>query len=446
MLALPQHSRQSVNIWPGFVDALASVLLVLIFTLLIYVLAQFFLSTQLSDKDLALKQLSRAVHELSDALSLEREHSAQLSQTMDELTVRLNATVTARDALQLRLTEMIQRAETAENQSTQLRLDMDELRKNASVDKEKIRLQLMEIASLQEDLHTLRQVRAQLENEIAALAAGIKQRDEELTAIRDRNQALEARLADEQERTRLAQRVIEKRKIRIQELTAQIANVDRAMREQQALSDKAQSQVTRLTQQILALREQLTGLSAALELAETQAKSQQLKIAELSQQLNTALAQKVEELSRYRSEFFGRLREVLGKRPDIRIQGDRFVFPSELLFESASAELGPQGRQQLVQLAETLKSVAKTIPADIEWILRIDGHTDRRPIRTVQFPSNWELSTGRALAITKFLVQQGIPPHRLVAAGFGEFHPLDIAETPESYRRNRRIEIKLTSR
>lgn len=446
MFAATQRRRRTVDIWPGFVDALASVLMVLIFTLLIFFVAQFFLSNQLSGRDLALMQLSRGINELADALSLEREQSAELNKTIGQLNDRLNVTVAERDSLMERLALVTQRAESAETRSQQLQFRMDELQTIVEADKDKIRIQLMEIASLQEDIYALRQLRTKLESQIEGLATRVKKRDEELAMVRDRSLALEARLADEKERTLLAQKVIDKRNIRIQELTAKIASVDRALSEQRELSDSAQGQMTLLNQQIAALREQISGLSAALELSEAKVEDQKVEIEDLGRRLNVALAHKVEELSRYRSEFFGRLREVLGNRADIRIQGDRFVFPSELLFETGSASLEEEGQQQLASLAATLKSVAKTIPKDIDWILRVDGHTDRRPIHTPQFPSNWELSTARALSIVNYLVAQGIPPQRLVAAGFGEFHPIDPADTAEAYQRNRRIEIKLTGR
>ncbi|MCP3669949.1 MAG: OmpA family protein, partial [Gammaproteobacteria bacterium] len=155
---------------------------------------------------------------------------------------------------------------------------------------------------------------------------------------------------------------------------------------------------------------------------------------------------KVKELSSYRSEFFGRLREVLGDHPDIHVVGDRFMFQSELLFASASADLGDAGRVQLKKLAATLKEVTAQIPSDINWILRVDGHTDRNPINTEEFPSNWELSTARALSIVTFLVAEGIAPGRLAATGFAEFHPLDSSKTTDAFSRNRRIELKLTER
>jgi chemotaxis protein MotB len=446
MYALTQRRRRSVDIWPGFVDALASVLMVLIFTLLIFVVAQFFLSNQLSDKDAALMQLSRGINDLADALSLERKQGEVLNKNIEQLTERLNATLSERDNLIRRLSLVTQRAGIAESRAAQLQEQRDELHAAMNVDKEKIRLQLLEIASLQEDIYALRQLRSKLENDITELSSGVKQRERDLASVRDRNMALEAKLADEKERTLLAQRVINKRNINIQELVAKIASADSALSEQRELSDNANAQVTLLNQQLSALRKQIAGLSSALEISESRVNEQKIEIADLGKRLNVALAHKVEELSRYRSEFFGRLREVLGDREDIRIQGDRFVFPSELFFESASAQLGSKGQTQLTRLAETLKSVAGSIPSDLDWILRIDGHTDRRPINTAQFPSNWELSTARALSIVNYLVAKGISPRRLVAAGFGEFHPLDESDTPQAYQRNRRIEIKLTGR
>ncbi len=427
MFALSRRSRYGINVWPGFVDALASILLVFIFVVLIFVLAQFFLKEALVGGERALDQLSRQVNELADTLSLEREKSTALSATIDDLSARLKATLAERDSLNRRLALTTERAQAAEGEAAQLRATVEDALATITVDKERIELQLREVASLQRDITALRQLRKDLEAQVGSLAAGIEQRDTELLAARDRSKALEARLAESQERTRLAQAEIDKRGIRLRELSAQ-----------------SRSRVQTLSQQIAALREQLSQLSAALALAESQAKEQKVEIAELGKRLNVALARRVQELNRYRSEFFGRLREVLGERSDIRIVGDRFVFPAELLFPTASAILVPEGRKQLAQLARTLKAVTRTIPADIDWVLRVDGHSDRRPIHTARFPSNWELSTARALSVVNYLISQGIPPKRLVAAGFGEFRPLDDANTEKAYARNRRIEIKLT--
>ena len=201
-----------------------------------------------------------------------------------------------------------------------------------------------------------------------------------------------------------------------------------------------------MNRQIAALRLQLARIAEALEASEAEAKEQQIQIADLGKRLNVALASKVQELARYRSEFFGRLRNVLGDRPDILVVGDRFVFQSEVLFATGSAELGGEGQQQLARLAATLNQIATEIPADINWVLRVDGHTDRRPINTPQYASNWELSTARAISVVRFLIAQDVPPERLAATGFGEFQPLDPRDDEIAYRRNRRIELKLTQR
>ena len=201
-----------------------------------------------------------------------------------------------------------------------------------------------------------------------------------------------------------------------------------------------------ISEQLRALRRQLAALNEALEASEAKNTAQNTQIVNLGQRLNAALATRVQELARYRSEFFGRLREVLGNRADIRIVGDRFVFQSEVLFASGAAELNPAGGQQLVELARTLIHISSDIPVELDWVLRVDGHTDVNPISTFQFPSNWELSSARATSVVKFLIEQGIPPNRLVAAGFGQYQPLDTSNDEIAFRRNRRIEFKLTQR
>lgn len=444
MFALTRRGRHGVNVWPAFVDALAAVLLVFIFIVLMFVVAQFFLSEILAGRNRALDALSEQVAALANTLALEREKTATLGDTIAELSSRLDATLAERDSLAERLTVTTQRLEYAESQTAQLQARLEDADKIIAADKQRIELQLKELASLQQDIAALRQLRKELEARVGDLDATLKQRDQEILAERDRSKALDARLAEQIERTRLSQVEIEKRDIRVRELTSQVATLDRALAQEQELSGQAQGRVELLTQQVAALREQLKRLAGALALAEKQVKEQEVQLDELGRRLNLALARKVEELNRYRSEFFGRLREVLGEHPSIRIVGDRFVFQSELLFPTASASLVPEGKRQLAQLAETLKTVTHEIPTDIDWVLRVDGHTDRRPIRTEQFPSNWALSTARALSVVQYLIAQGIAPRHLAATGFGEFRPLDHADTAAAYARNRRIEIKLT--
>jgi chemotaxis protein MotB len=215
---------------------------------------------------------------------------------------------------------------------------------------------------------------------------------------------------------------------------------------QKQISQRALSQVELLNQQIAALRRQIGALEEALNASESRDKESQTKIADLGRRLNVALAQRVQELSRYRSDFFGRLREILGDRPDIRIVGDRFVFQSEVLFATGSDEISPAGADELAKVADGVKQLISEIPDDIDWVLQVNGHTDKRPITGGRFKSNWELSAARAISVVQYFISQGIPPTRLVAAGFGEFQPLEDADTDEAYAKNRRIELKLTAR
>ena len=206
------------------------------------------------------------------------------------------------------------------------------------------------------------------------------------------------------------------------------SELNKALESEKQVTSRALAQIEVLNQQISALRRQLAALEEALDASEKRDKESQARIADLGQRLNVALAQRVQELSRYRSDFFGRLRAILGNRPDIRIVGDRFVFQSEVFFDTGQAVLLPEGRAELDKLASALIELDKQIPAEIAWVLRVDGHTDVRPIASPLFKSNWELSSARAISVVQYLVSLGVPAQRLVAAGFGEFQPLDTAD------------------
>jgi chemotaxis protein MotB len=346
-VALPgrRQRRLGIDIWPGFVDALSQLLIIIIFVVLIFTAAQFYLTRALSGSESRVDELTRKISELANQLSLAEKNERDLTVSLAQTSKELQASIAARDQMQANIADLAAR--------------VDESRSTA---------------------------RNQLE-------------DKE-TALRQKETALSA----------------------------------------------SQNLVGLLNQQIAALREQLSRLAAALDLSEQKTKDQDVQIADLGKRLNAALASKVQELASYRSEFFGRLREILGDRPDIRIVGDRFVFQSEVLFQPGSADLGPEARHELDLLAGALRAIAAKIPAEIPWVLRVDGHTDKRPISTLQFPSNWELSTARATAVVKYLIDQGIPAERLAAAGFGEFQPIDAATSDDAYRKNRRIEFKLTER
>ncbi len=332
-------SRTQVSYWPGFVDAMSSLLLVIIFLLSLFMLAQFFLSQEILGKDSALTRLNSQIAELTDLLQLERSNSSDLETTIASLSATLTGTRNERD---------------------------------------------------------------ELASQLAGLGGGLAERD------------------------------------------SQIAGLNAQLMAEKELSDEANAQLALLNQQLAALRTQIAALEQALEASEARDTESRTRIADLGRRLNLALAQRVQDLSRYRSDFFGRLREILADRTDVRIVGDRFVFQSEVLFNAGEADISSHGSDQIAKLAEAILQLEEEIPPEINWVLRIDGHTDRRPISTARFPSNWELSAARAISVAKLLIEKGVSPHRLVAAGFGEFSPIDPADTEEAYRRNRRIEFKLT--
>lgn len=376
MASLVSRRRRALDYWPGFVDALSALLMVLVFLLLVFSIGQFALSDALTGRDKALAQLNAELAALAKTLSLEREAKLRAETRGEELSASLGGARAEGQGLAIAL----QATGSALRESS---AELDAAR--------------LELARLDASVRALEELKQQLESEIAARLAQLEE-----------NQG--------------------------------------ALDRQTELSAAAQAQVELLNRQLQAVREQLAELSSALDLARAQNRAKDLRIEELGTELNRALANKVNELQRYRSNFFGRLREVLGDRDDIQIVGDRFVVPSELLFASGSDELTSAARPQLDRLASTLRELTGEIPAEIDWVLRIDGHTDRRPISTPRFPSNWELSSARAIAIVKHLLAAGIPPERLAANGFGEFRPLDPNNNDTAYRINRRIEIQLTNR
>ncbi len=425
MFGTTRNQRRSINVWPGYVDALSALLMVVIFVLLIFIIAQFLLSEILSGQESELSSLHTQVNELTEMLGLEEKKGRQLNDQVMELSFLVSSLTETRTELNSKIKVMSQRSE---------------------MDRAELKQKIMLIGSLQEDIDALRRMRQELEDRVGNLAVALQTSQTDLGSLRDRSKALEARLAEETDRTFLAQKDVEMKNIRIQALTALIGRQKQAIEEQRQLSADARAEVALLSQQINFLRKQLEEISQALDLSKAEKKVQTAEIKDLGKRLNIALARRVNELERYRSEFFGRLRMILGDNPYVQIVGDRFVFQAELLFASGSADLGEEGKMHLAKLAATLRDISKQIQKDIDWILRIDGHTDRVPISSGKYVSIWELSTARALSVVKFLARQGIPENRMAAAGFSKFHPLDPADTPAAYRKNRRIEIKLTSR
>lgn len=434
-----RRSRSAISVWPGFVDALSALLMVVIFMLLIYTMTQLYLSQTLSDRDSELAQLNNRLAEIARQLRLEEEQSEALAAELSRLRSDYQAT----------------RAREAD-----LETEVDSLQEQVDADRERIQVLLGTQASLQQDIMALRELRDSLEREIAeldqaltardadveALEETLGEREAQLGALRDRSQALRAELDDQRERTLLAQEELEDREVRIEDLVAIVEQGEQALEEEQQLSASQRAQIERLNEQISTLQDQLQAISAALRLQESVTQARDAELAELGERLNTLLADRVSQLERYQSEFFGRLREVLEDSDDVRIDGDRFLLPSELLFGSGSANVEQLGQDELDKLADLVVELTSLIPDDIDWVLRVDGHTDRIPISTAQFSSNWELSTARALAVVQYLAEQGVPENRLVAAGFGEHYPVDEGMSEEALQRNRRIELKLTNR
>jgi chemotaxis protein MotB len=386
MAAISRRRDGADYTWPGYVDALTTLLMVLIFLLSIFSVAQFTLSTVISSRDTAIDTLNKQIGDLASQLSLEKRSAEDLQKDVARLTLLSRQLQAEREKLNADVA-------TQRRSADDLKAERDRLAAMLQDATREIETKATTAADMQKEIE-----RQKLE--LTRLAAA-------LAAANDEKGKLFTDLTEEQKQT------AEQKAARV-----------------------------RMTAELNALKEELARLNAALEAADVKAKEQNAQIIDLGQKLNRALASKVEELARYRSEFFGKLREALAGQRDVQIVGDRFVFQSEVLFPSGSAQLQPSGEKQLASVAQRLIEISRKIPREIHWVLQVDGHTDNKPINTREFPSNWELSAARAIAVVKFLNAQGIPNDRLAAAGYGEYQPLSMMDTA----RNRRIELKLTNR
>lgn len=462
-----------LNPWPGYVDALSTLLMVVIFVLLVFVLAQVFLSIALSGRNKALEQLNQQVASLTDMLALEKSHTASLQLSLSQLSSQLQAQRTARDALAQQLaalqaeeTKVVAARNAAQSARDRLAAELADARlqlqsgssrlaqlqselaaAGARADKadqankaqaSELVTTAAELAAAKKRLADMRAEMAALDREVKVNQATVSARLSDLAQLSEEVQALKA-LRDTLEKK------VQDAAVRATTEAERRAATAALLAKEKDLANSAVARIALLNEQIAALRAQLATISAALDVSEKADKAKDVQIADLGRRLNAALAQRVQKLELYRSEFFGKLRQVLANQPGIRVVGDRFVFQNEVLFPIGSADLTPEGRLKIIELALTLQEIAKKIPATLPWVLDVQGYTDATPIHTAQYPSNWELSAQRAINVVQLLIQQGIPADRLAATGFGDTHPLDPADTPAAYAKNRRIEFLLTN-
>ena len=367
--------RQVDYTWPGFVDALASLLMVIIFVLMIFVLSQFFLSQKMTGQDEALVKLRNNLVELGEMLSLER-------QTTTELTTQLSL-------LETKIVEVKKNLKYEKELVTQFK---EELAGQSNI----LSLNQSEIEDLKEKLKIKIQDALLLKNNVEQLEKRINKKD---TDINEKSETINAN----------------------------------------------KKEINELISASLKLRNKLSQLQTLLSAYKAKDKKEKVKTINIGKEMNSALARRVEELQKFKSDFFGRVRELIKGRKEIRIVGDRFVFQSEVLFKVGSEELGVKGQEEMAKLAITLMDIEKSLPTDIDWILQIDGHTDNLPVKKGQnYLDNWELSTKRALSVLRFLIKQGIKPDRLSASGYGSFQPIDKKNTNIARAKNRRIEMKIT--
>ena len=431
-LARIGNARRVENFtWPGFVDALATLLMVIIFVLMVFVLIQVNLAYRLSGQDASLGEMRQQLISLGELLNLERRASANLAANLAQINNQLNTSNANRDDLQTRLVSV--QAALGERNSEILRLETQQADTNAALAAARASLEeRLGALQLAEGELAIAQAKNKSADTIDALRAKVNESETTLAAAR-------SNLAERSGALQLAQRQLE---------TAQAQNRSAAgtIDGLRAETTASKVEIAQMTNALAALRTRLEELTSLIAEKDRQTAHDKVAIASLGRSLNNALASRVQELQRFRSEFFGRLREVLKGRDDVQIVGDRFVFQSEVLFAQGQAEIAAEGQDQLAKLAITLEDIATKIPADINWVLQIDGHTDDVPIRAGRYADNWDLSTERALSVVRFLNQKGLPANRLAAAGYGEFQPLDNNDNDEARRKNRRIELKITQR
>jgi chemotaxis protein MotB len=427
-----RNGGNGLDAWPGYVDALSTLLMVIIFVLLVFVLAQAFLTVALSGRSHELDKANQQLASLTEALSLERGKTADLQLSVSQLGKQLAARAAERDQLTSQLADANQAIQTATAANAKLQSQLTDTSSQADAAK-------AQLADAQNQLAEMKKQIADLDRTVAVDKDTLQAKLSDLANLANQSRALAALRDDLEKQAQDAAARAMTEQQRRQAVQAQLSD-------EKKLGDSARAQIALLNQQIDQLKAQLSSLAASLQLTQQQDKDKDTQIANLGQKLNVALAAKVEELQQYRSEFFGKLRTLLANRSGITIVGDRFVFQSEVLFPVGSADLTPAGTAQMTTLAVTIKDIAAEIPSDLHWVLRVDGHTDPQPLKGGQFASNWELSAARAITVVKLLIADGVPADHLAATAFGEYQPFGPGDTQDAYAKDRRIELRLTDR
>ena len=520
--------RDSSIIWPGFVDAVTTLLMVLMFVLTIFTIMQSVLRDQLTTQDTELDELAAQVADLAGALGLERDRASTLQAEIGTLRAGLaaalaegerqsgviaglTADLAAREgelaAAATRITDfeaqvaaLIIDRDTARGEVATLTATQDRLlteaeamtlalataRKEIDAGAEAARLAASRREALEALIADLRRrgeisEAARLETETALTEAEATRLADAaaLAALRDRLAGADTELtamtlALEAERKRAEETLTLLAAARLAAEGAETKDAALAAAEATLLAEQekalaAAREVELLNQQIAALRGQLGSLQQVLDDAAAKDAAAQVQLDSLGTELNAALAQVAAEqkrraelesaeaarlaaenkdLARFRSEFFGQLSTLLQGREGVRVVGDRFVFSSEVLFTAGSADLAPEGRAQIASVVGILDDVRGNIPDGIDWIIRVDGHTDNVPLSGGgAFADNWELSQARALSVVRFMQDElGFPPDRMAATGFGEYRPVAVGDDEAARAQNRRIELKLTER
>jgi chemotaxis protein MotB len=469
-----RRPHNGLDAWPGYVDALSTLLMVTIFVLLVFVLAQGLLSVTLTGKDKDLARLNQEISQLTDMLSLQRGRAADLQGNVASLAHDLGEVTTARDALAHQLSTAQATVVQDSSEVSALTAQRDRLAAQLADSVVQAQSAGARLGDIQTQLGQQTQAAAAANSQLVSAQTALTATQRKLTAtdahLTQANlaiatetaaaQAADTRLADVQTQLTAAQTqagtaetALATARSALQRTQSQLAQEQQrvlagsvSLTQQTQATSEANAQIALLNQQMAALRQQLTAIASALQLQESQGRDKDAEIADLGQKLNVALAAKVQELQRYRSDFFGKLREILKNQPNIKIVGDRFVFQSDVLFPLDRATMTPAGQTQIGDIGTAVKGIMKEIPPNISWMLRVDGHADSQPITNGPYKNNWELSSARAIAVVLLLIQDGVPANHLAATAFADTQPIDPAHSPEAYAKNRRIEFRLTDR